>query len=168
MRHFKSLRTEPWEPEFFVASNNEYAVAAKINVWHDDFPHRVDDTEMMIVTPFLGQGSRAEYILPSTLQNIHERIFSDTHHAGKWREVNVTVGGHRPPDYTMIPKFMNELFSHYAERFRNPLTFDADLIDWYHDFETIHPFEDGNGRVGGVTVARLGRRYSDHMLAPMQ
>jgi fido (protein-threonine AMPylation protein) len=28
-------------------------------------------------------------------------------------------------------------------------------LAWYQQFETIHPFIDGNGRVGGVVIAVL-------------
>jgi fido (protein-threonine AMPylation protein) len=41
-----------------------------------------------------------------------------------------------------------------------PETVEA-LKGWYTDFETIHPFQDGNGRVGGVIVAAWS-----HMLEP--
>ena len=171
MRHFESLRIVPWEPEFEKAKDPS-EVAELINWWHEDYPDRVLDTVREIERESDGQGSRAEFILPTTLQFIHRRIFKDLPHAGRWREVNVTVGwgatSYRPADYTMVPKYMNELFMHYAERFRNPKTFDSDLIDWYHDMETIHPFQDGNGRVGGVVIARLGRQYGQHMLMPLQ
>ena len=65
MRHFKSLRTEPWEPKFAtVAQDNTYGIAAKINVWHEDYPNRVDDTEREILAATIGQGTRAEKVKP--------------------------------------------------------------------------------------------------------
>lgn len=29
------------------------------------------------------------------------------------------------------------------------------IREWYIDFETIHPYRDGNGRVGGCVVALM-------------
>ena len=45
-----------------------------------------------------------------------------------------------------------------------------DLQDWYWDMETIHPFLDGNGRVGGVIVAGFAhaRHPEKGWLAPNQ
>ena len=53
---------------------------------------------------------------------------------------------------------------------RSRITGLGTLKDWYHDFETIHPFQDGNGRVGGVTVAVLARKFRPEKgwLAPGQ
>ena len=47
---------------------------------------------------------------------------------------------------------------------------DEILLDWYSDFETIHPFQDGNGRVGGVVVAVYSNLWSTEgkYLAPCQ
>jgi len=69
----------------------------------------------------------------------------------------VIVGLHRPPRAERVEKLMEELMSLYTIS-------DLDtLVEWYKDFETIHPFQDGNGRVGGVMVAA----YS-HSLHPDQ
>ena len=42
------------------------------------------------------------------------------------------------------------------------------LRHWYFDFETIHPFVDGNGRVGGIIIAAATHRQHGIYLAPGQ
>jgi fido (protein-threonine AMPylation protein) len=40
---------------------------------------------------------------------------------------------------------------------------------WYAKFQRIHPFRDGNGRIGGIVLAWLTFNPSDRtMLAPLQ
>lgn len=41
---------------------------------------------------------------------------------------------------------------------------DIDILrEWYIDFQTVHPFPDGNGRTGGIIVAA----YS-HQMHPLK
>lgn len=173
MRHFDTLRTSPWEPQFKWVDDVMEA-ADVINSWHEDYPDRVDRTMSIMLywahilpakykrkrPPTETSGScfsmgipdfaSERWSLPISqpfLKSIHVDIFNDVGHKGKWRESNVTVGLHRPPDYTLISKFMNELTD------KTTIYNLDDLKDWYSDFETIHPFFDGNGRVGGVVLS---------------
>lgn len=143
MISFGHLRAIPWDPSFeWVATARE--AANQINSFHEDYPKYVDITKSTL----LGVASlRIPYIRNSTLLNVHGRIFSDQPLAGKWREVNVRVGSHFPPEKSRIANLMKNLEDAYL------ISDCKDLADWYTDFETIHPFQDGNGRVGGVIVA---------------
>ena len=38
------------------------------------------------------------------------------------------------------------------------------LLIWYYRFEQIHPFQDGNGRVGGIVVAAISQALNRNML----
>ena len=70
--------------------------------------------------------------------------------AGKYRTSDVGVGGkdgvvHVAPPYSQIPKHMNDLFSWLNETDIHPLIVSS---VFHYEFEFIHPFIDGNGRMG--------------------
>ena len=47
---------------------------------------------------------------------------------------------------------------------------DNDIVEWYRNFQIVHPFVDGNGRVGGVIAAVASNYLSKgkYLLAPLQ
>ncbi len=171
--HFDSLRTTPWNPTFTWVETAAQC-ADQINSFHEDYPLRVQVTEGVLELPFHGFHDHStvysEEIHALALASIHWFIFNDHARPGRWREANVTVGGlpilHRPPDWELMPKLMHELEQHYLGKVRTV----EDLQDWYSDFQTIHPFIDGNGRVGGVVVAGFAhaRHPEKGWLAPNQ
>lgn len=174
-RKFDSLRTTPWNPTFTWVETALEA-ADRINSFHEDYPLRVNVTQQMLELPFRGfpkeDASKvySEEIQSLALGSIHWFVFNDHARPGQWREANVVVGGlpalHRPPDWELLPKLMYELEQHYQGKVRTV----EDLQDWYEDMETIHPFIDGNGRVGGVIVATFAhaRHPEKGWLAPNQ
>lgn len=81
-------------------------------------------------------------------------------HPGEMRDHNVDVGRHVPPDHTALPLFMRRFHTHYS----NPEIPATDtliaLAAAHHRLAWIHPFGDGNGRVGRLqtqaALIRLG------------
>lgn len=70
--------------------------------------------------------------------------------AGTFRIANVGVGSqdgviHVAPPYTLVPELMNDLFTWLKETEVHPLIVSC---VFHYEFEFIHPFDDGNGRVG--------------------
>ncbi|WP_369685642.1 Fic family protein [Salinibaculum rarum] len=61
--------------------------------------------------------------------------------AGEYRDVHVRIGGDVPPHPSVVSELMGELVA------RVPST-GVEAIQWHVDFEGVHPFVDGNGRVG--------------------
>lgn len=59
--------------------------------------------------------------------------------SGKWREVNVRVGVFHPSKHELVPKQMKTFIRQL------PL---MDSWTAYNEFESIHPFQDFNGRMG--------------------
>ena len=84
---------------------------------------------------------------------VHNTVFAHAHHAGRFRQVPVRIGNFLPPKPDLLPRLMENLEAAYADAQPDAET----LASWYTDFETIHPFQDGNGRVGGIIVAALNR-----------
>lgn len=70
---------------------------------------------------------------------------------GDYKRRGNTVGGHetvRPKD---VPQKMKELLERYNSK--NEYTID-DMIAFHAEFEYIHPFQDGNGRVGRLIALK--------------
>ncbi len=100
-------------------------------------------------------GRRAAPIRIATASELHETVFrgikSD---AGRWRRVNVRIEGvkHVPPRMERVLPLMDAWEDEYAKRdLAGENVFS--LGSWMHfGFEAIHPFSDGNGRVGRLLL----------------
>ncbi|MEK6914910.1 MAG: Fic family protein [Nanoarchaeota archaeon] len=70
---------------------------------------------------------------------------------GRYRNVQVFVGKSIPPNHFEVPNKMTKLLKWYSVNKKNlhPLI----LASYFHtEFEKIHPFVDGNGRVGRLLM----------------
>ena len=80
---------------------------------------------------------------------------------GEFRKSQVWIGGHRPDEATFVPAPANEIADCWAEleRFINDVPDSTDpLIKAalsHVQFETIHPFMDGNGRIGRLLIPMI-------------
>jgi len=90
-----------------------------------------------------------------TVLQLHEAVFRGIKiDAGQWRRVNVRIAGtrHVPPRMEKVVPMMTEWEAAYAKR--DMLGEDLfSLAAWMHFvFESVHPFSDGNGRVGRLLL----------------
>lgn len=167
---FADLRHNSWQPRFHW----EYTTgqtADRINLPHEDYPRRVGDTERALIMAMNRNQNHLQErgrILPITLEllrEVHCTIFPDHgQQAGQWRRLDVRVADHLAPSHQLMDGLMRQLEQHYLERELRL----QDLRHWYFDFETIHPFRDGNGRVGGVIIAALSFPAGGKFLTPGQ
>ena len=168
---FRSVRQNDWNP-FFHWNTTIEACADRINQPHEDYPRRVPDTQKAIQYVLdLNQkanGARTSTtpaITQDLIRQVHRIMFPDHGlRAGQWRQVPVKVASHIAPKWELMDNMMAELEFHYAE-----LTLDEQTLKhWYFDFETIHPYRDGNGRAGGVIIAGLSFGLYGKFLTPGQ
>ena len=83
--------------------------------------------------------------------------------AGAYRHSNVGVGGangvtHVAPPPDMVPKLMGELFDWLKNTGDNLLIVGC---VFHYEFEFIHPFNDGNGRVGRLWQSVILNKYKN-------
>ena len=99
------------------------------------------------------------------IREVHERLVTGTRGAaqapGEFRKTQNWIGGTRPGNASFVPPPAHEVmpamgslekFLH-GEPVRTPILVKAALA--HAQFETIHPFLDGNGRVGRLLVTLL-------------
>ena len=76
--------------------------------------------------------------------------------AGAYKKLANEVGGRETTAPRDVPKKMKELLRDYGNL--ETVAFD-DLLDFHYRFESIHPFQDGNGRVGRLILFKECLRY---------
>jgi Fic family protein len=94
-------------------------------------------------------------ITMKTVLELHESVFKGVKgDAGRWRRVNVRITGstHTPPRMEKVVHEMEALLNEYDSRDIEGVEV-FELGAWlHHGFESVHPFSDGNGRIGRLLV----------------
>lgn len=87
--------------------------------------------------------SDEESLTHEVVKTGHRHILEDRQPdiAGEYRTIQVYVGDTTPPPPVVVESEMDKLLSWVPN---DPL----EAIEWHIAFEQIHPFADGNGRVG--------------------
>jgi Fic family protein len=117
-------------------------------------------------------------ITADLLLEIHRRLVAGTHldpYAGQLREVQNWIGGNDynpcsaafvPPPPEHVPELFDDLCA-FCNTDEVPAVAQAAIA--HAQFETIHPFVDGNGRTGRALIHLLLRRrgLAQHVLPPV-
>ena len=119
----------------------------------------------------------ADRLDPPAILNMHDALLRDSAPAvaGRWRDQQVWIGGgdyspHAaqfiPPHHDRVPAAVDDLIRFIA---RTDIPTLAHVAITHAQFETIHPFPDGNGRVGRALVhAQLRHaRLTRHVTVPV-
>ena len=103
----------------------------------------------------LVEHKKPQTISASLIRTLHQIVVRDTEKewAGRYRNSNVfiTGAGHKPPEAILVPEKIEGLIRWFKEHQTrlHPIELAA-LI--HHKFVHIHPFFDGNGRVGRLLM----------------
>lgn len=92
------------------------------------------------------------YILKSGTSDQRKSWFK----VGDYKKLPNEVGGNDTVEPEDVHQEMKTLLKEYNERKRPSF---EDIIDFHHRFESIHPFQDGNGRVGRLIMFRECLRH---------
>lgn len=97
-----------------------------------------------------------EPLSENNIKEFHRLLKSGTSDArkswfnvGKYKSIANVVGGLETSLPKDVPNDMKNLLDNYRQR--NEITFN-DIVDFHYHFEKIHPFQDGNGRVGRLII----------------
>lgn len=115
----------------------------------------------------IGQIGSGDDLTADVLLEIHRRLLAGTHlhlHAGRFREVQNWIGGssfnpcsaaYVPPLPESVPDLIEDLCA-FCNTDDLPVIAQAAIA--HAQFETIHPFVDGNGRTGRALIHLVLRR----------
>jgi hypothetical protein len=132
-----------WPPKF-ESRITAIGAAIAINKPHEDYPLRVKTTRCLIEE----FDSMHLNITERLIKSVHSHVMCERKGRGFYRSYNVRVGTYIPPDHLQVRDLMEVFLPRSIWKL-------SDLENFYIKFEEIHPFSDGNGRVGGIIIAGL-------------
>ena len=101
---------------------------------------------------FLQMLKKDEKITKELLSQWHQNIFGETKPdiAGRFRDYLVRVGSHLAPDWQDVKNLMKKFIEFINKNKKmNPVELAGRV---HYQFEEIHPFGDGNGRIGRLLM----------------
>ena len=100
---------------------------------------------------FLEMLNKKEEMNKELILKWHYEIFKESKEdiAGKFRDYLVRVGEYRAPDWQDIEKLIKEFIEFLKKSKLNPVELSARA---HFKFEKMHPFGDGNGRIGRILM----------------
>lgn len=166
------LRTEA-----VASSRIEGVIMASGRLLRAEAAHQTGSGDDVTATEILGNieamrraidlGAGAENITVDDLLEVHRCLLTEPEmakHAGKLRSEQNWIGGNRfnpcgaayvPPPPELVPELMEDLCALMNEDSLPPL---VQAAITHAQFETIHPFADGNGRTGRALIHTVLRR----------
>lgn len=107
------------------------------------------------VKVFLEMLKKKEELTSKTILKWHNDLFKDTKKdiAGKLRDYLVRVGDYRAPDWQDVEGLVKDLIMFYKKN--NKMNAVELAARMHYKFEKIHPFGDGNGRVGRILMNHI-------------
>ncbi len=103
---------------------------------------------------FLEMLKKKEKITKNLFLKWHKEIFGQTKQdiSGKFRNYPVRVGPYLAPDWQEVKPKMDKLIEFINKSKLNPVELSARA---HYKFESIHPFGDGNGRIGRLFMNHI-------------
>ena len=106
------------------------------------------------VMEYIKKKAKEEELSESLILTLHEMLITtiDESIAGRFRRQHeyVRVGTHIAPAPEHIERILETMLIEYSS---DHISYFIDKISKFHlDFETLHPFNDGNGRIGRVLI----------------
>ncbi|MGC4003710.1 MAG: Fic family protein [Pirellulales bacterium] len=133
----------------------------------------------MALTRMIDVATSTRRITPDAVLQAHRELFrfnpDEQERAGRFRVVQNWVGGSDysprnalwvPPPPELVPDYLDDLFA-FANRDDLPALVQAAIA--HAQFESIHPFVDGNGRIGRALIHAIlrRRRAARHLIVPV-
>lgn len=98
------------------------------------------------------------------IKNLHKILKNNTSDSrkdwfavGEYKKLPNTVGDILTAQPDQVEKKMKKLITHYNAKKTKSLD---DLLDFHYKFECIHPFQDGNGRIGRLLLFKECLKYN--------